>query len=165
MTRPKKPIRFWIILGVLSVALIGVLSLNSQVTEDTIRVMSLGGRYNQINRHVISTKATDRYISMKWSVLPRSVSFQTNGPKVKVYLLDMSSIDSSIDKVMTYMAASDAIAKGLEPKTETVVNRAVGASDGVFHLPAWPWTWQADYMLIVFADEEAQVIVRVSYGK
>lgn len=165
MNRPKNHLRLCLLLGVLSVALIGVLSLYSQAPEDTVRVMSLGGRYNQINRHVIGAKATDHYLSMKWSELPRSVSFQTNGPKVKVYLLDMSSIDSSIDKVMTYMTASDAIAKGLEPKTKTVVNRAVGTSDGVFHLPAWPWIWHADYMLIVCADEETQVIVRVSYGK
>lgn len=165
MKQQKKSLRLWILLGVLTVSLVGVIFVYTQVPEDTVRVMSLGGRYNQINRHVIGSKAAEQCIRLKWCELPHSVSFQTNGPKVRVYLLDLYSIDSSIDKVMTYMAASDAIVKGLEPKTETVVHRAVGVSDGIFHLPAWPWAWRADYILIVCADEEAQVIVRVSYGK
>jgi hypothetical protein len=165
MKQPKNPLRPWILLGILTTALFGVLYVNNPVPDDTVRVMSLGGRYNQISRHVIGSKATDWYVSMKWYELPQSVSFQTNGPMVRVYLLDLSSIDSSIDKVMTYMAASDAIAKGLEPNTETVVHRAVDVNHGIFHLPAWPWVWHADYMLIVCASEEAQVIVRVSYGK
>jgi hypothetical protein len=165
MKRHNKPHRLWVLLGVMSIALLGVLYINATVPDDAVRVMSLGGRYNQIIRHVIGTKATDQWISLKWYELPHSVTFQTNGPKVRVYLLDLSKIGSSIDKVMTYMAASDAIAKGQEPNTETVVHRAVGVIDGTFQLPVWPWVWHADYMLIVCADEEAQVIVRVSYGK
>lgn len=165
MNSRKKPQRLLMLLGLLAVVLLSVLYVNRPVPDDTVRVMSLGGRYNQINRHVIGTQGTDDGISLKWSQLPRSVSFQSNGPLIRVYLLDMSSIDSSIDKVTTYLNASDEISKGREPSTETVVQRAIGVDHGIFHFPAWPWALRADYMLIVCADEEAQVIVRISYGK
>ncbi|MFT3883764.1 MAG: hypothetical protein QM703_29555 [Gemmatales bacterium] len=165
MKRHKKTLRLWILLGVMIAALFAVLYAYYQAPDDTVRVMSLGGRYNQINRHVIGSKASDQCLNLKWCQLPQTVTFQTNGPLVRVYLLDMSSIDSSLEKVTTYMAASDAIAKGLEPNTKTMVHRAVEVNHGIFHLPVWPWVWHADYMLIVCADEETQVIVRVSYGK
>lgn len=133
--------------------------------DDTVRVMTVGGRFNRLNRHVISPKSTDHGISLKRSSLPCSVSFQSSGPKLRVYLLDLLPIKDSMEKVKAFMTASEEIERGAHPSTSALVQEAVNVTEGKFSLASMPWNWNADYLLIVYAEVEAQVTVRVSYGK
>lgn len=143
--------------------LVGVTYFGKAMPDDTVRVMTIGGKFNQVCRHAIGAKATNQGISLKGSSLPRSVSFQSNGARIRVYLLDLIPVQGSLEKVKAYMAASEEIAQGQVPATSTLVNRAEDVTEGVFQLSRIPWNWNADYMLIVYSQEETQVIVRVSY--
>lgn len=127
--------------------------------EDVLRRMVLSPRYNKLNRAVIGTRSNGR----GFSHLPRFVELHSDGAPFRAYVLDLSGIADSAEKVDTFLSASTAIERGAEPAA--LAASAVDVTEARFNLHTWPWGWNADYMLIVYSDAEATVDVRVSYGR
>lgn len=95
--------------------------------------------------------------------LPRTVSLTTKGKPFRAALLDLSTIPDAQRKVEVFLKASAEIESGAVPTGNAVVRSVRGVTRELVRLHRWPWG-AADYMLIVAADEDTEVDVRVSYG-
>lgn len=96
--------------------------------------------------------------------LPRSVSLKTSGKPFRAALLDLSTVPDPQLKVEAFLKASAEIENGVVPTGEAVMRSVRGVDQDFVRLHRWPWGGGADYMLIVAADEDTEVHVRVSYG-
>lgn len=96
--------------------------------------------------------------------LPRSVLLRSSGKPFRAALLDLSTIPDAQRKVEAFLKASAEIESGAVPKGKVVIRSVRGVNQDFAMLHRWPWGGGADYMLIVAADEDTEVHVRVSYG-
>jgi hypothetical protein len=159
---PSRQTIRWLILGAGVVLIVGLAFSPVGKPPDNVRVMHLSPKLNRFQRELIMSRFYGRM-----TYRAQSVSLKSNGPKIRAYLLDLSSIEDSRGKVEAFMKASEEIERGQEPTTATVKYKAVDVSEARFRLGWFPWGFTSvDQMLIVSCcDEDVQVEVRVNYGR
>jgi hypothetical protein len=127
---------------------------------DDVQTLHVTAGYNLSQRGFIRSKATRRGLPHK----PQSVTFQTDGAPVRVYLLDLSGIADSRARVYAMLRATAEIEQRREPGAAPVVVSAVDVTEGRFDLHRWPWG-RAEYTLVVAGEQTAEITFRVSYGR
>lgn len=91
--------------------------------------------------------------------LPRYVAFDAAGP-VDIVVLHMGAW-SQADSIRKMLEVSDTFAQGNDPGPTLAAS--YGEASGRLHLHTWP-RGKAKYLVLLRADRETEVAVRVSYG-
>lgn len=125
---------------------------------DDVRTVGLSGEFG-VQRHGFSSRSNARGLPH----LPRSLTLTASEGRFHAYLLDLSAVSDPAEKVRIAMAATAAIERGSPPPATGLVWSANGVAQAGTRLHRWPWG-VADYVLILHAEEHAEVEVRISFG-
>lgn len=127
---------------------------------DDVQTLHVTAGYNLSQRGFIRSKRARRGLPHK----PQSVTFQTDGAPVRVYLLDLTGMADSRARVDAMLRATEEIEQRRAPSTAPVVASAVDVTEGRFDLHRWPWG-RAEYTLVVAGEQTAEITFRVNYGR
>ncbi len=158
LSRRRRLIKIVLIAGVICLAVIALL----EPPDDTIHMMHVTPRFNKFQRFLVMQKWQSGG-KPRLPFLPKSVHFRSNGPPVRLYLLDFTSLSDAKERVAAMMRASEQIEQGRDPDPQWIRGQAANVREGRFVLHYWPWG-HAEYMLILASDQDVALTVRVSYA-
>ena len=125
---------------------------------DHARTVSLSSQFGA-QRQGFSSRSNARGLPH----LPRSLTLTASAGRFDAYLLDLSGVSDPAEKVRVAMAATAAIEQGTQPPATDLIWSVTGVAQAGTRLHRWPWG-VADYVLILYATERAEVEVRISFG-
>ena len=162
IANPTELRRRWKPIALCVVVVVALAILLLLPPADTVHKMYASPRFNKFQRYVVLSQAPD-WGKIRLSFLPKTISFQSSGPPVRMYLLNLNPLASSRERVEAMLKASSEIEQGRDPDPAYTMAKAVNVQADSFRIHWWPWG-QADYMLIMASDQEVEVTVRIAYG-
>ena len=157
-----------ILLGVALAALLvgGLLWPGSRPQDETV-TLHVDPQYNAIQRTFLTSKTRKpRRPGGRtgfWSYNPLSVSLSSDGARFDAYVLDLSDLDAE-PSVDHFLEASRRIEAGEKLEESPTLFRTLDAAEASFPLASVPFGVRANYMLIVYGEEAAEITATVSYG-
>ncbi|HEV7278727.1 MAG TPA: hypothetical protein VGN57_00830 [Pirellulaceae bacterium] len=157
------------ILAVAAVAalLVGLLLWPGSRPQDEIVTLHVDPQYNALQRTLLTSKT--RKPRSAWgrrgsvSFNPQSVSLKSDGARFDAYVLDLAGLEDR-SFVEFFLDASRRIEAGEQLEESSTLCRRLDVTEASFPLASVPFGVRANYMLIVYGKEAAEVTAVVSYG-
>jgi hypothetical protein len=150
-----------------TMVILGLFVVPLRPPHNDTRNVPLSPQYGKAQRILIGPKGGFKRGAFL-SYLPRSVSIETNGPGVRVYLMHLAAVKEA-DRIAAFMKATEEAERGLIPTTAPLLSTIDSTTQERINLHRWPargWPargWDARYLLIIYSDSETEATVRVSY--
>lgn len=149
----------WGIGIVLFVAFLAYSSTGKPAT--TQRDFVLTKQWGLVKRELIQSASNRRGLRH----LPRKIIFETDDDGIEAYLLKMPGLGSK-EFVPRMMSVTDDLAAGRPPQGADVIRQGKIQQGTVWQIHRWPWAIShPQYLLLVSSAKDAELRVRVSYGR